>query len=62
MTYGGDHDGWKNHIFREVIGFGLKKGACIHTSSLAKDDDPQCFSFHPWQIKAILIELITLMQ
>jgi hypothetical protein len=52
--------------FREIIGFGYilgkgKKQVCIHTSSLSKGDDPQCFSFHPWRIKPIFVKL-TLMQ
>jgi hypothetical protein len=38
-----------------------KRGVCIHTSSLAKVDDPQCFSFYPWRIKPTFVEL-SLMQ
>jgi hypothetical protein len=40
------------------IYFGVKPkmGACIHTSSLAKGADPQCFSFDLWRIKLTFVE------
>jgi hypothetical protein len=65
MTCGGD--GWENHILEKDhwfwVYFGVKekKGACVHTSSLGKGDNPQCFSFHPLRIKPTIVEL-TLMQ
>jgi hypothetical protein len=62
---------WEITYFKEIIRFGYnyiwdvgkKRGHHygIPTSSLAKGDDPRCFSFQHWRIKPTFVEL-TFMQ